>query len=94
VVSYEEELMRSCLFDSDCASDEKCVGAGYDWSWKGGVRRYGKCMKKGRKSVQIHGVIDDRTCAYCLGMIGRYFYLDGAVLPPYHKHCRCWPEMF
>jgi hypothetical protein len=94
VMSYEEELIRKCLFDTDCFPDEICVGTGIDWSWKGGTHRFGRCVKKERALIKIHGEIDDRSCDYCISKIGRFFYLKGAVLPPYHEHCRCWAEMF
>jgi hypothetical protein len=90
---YECEIIRTCRYDSDCYPNEICIGAGIDWSWRGGKYRFGHCVMKGREIVTIRGVIDENTCDYCLSKIGNMYYLDEVNLPKYHKHCRCWAEI-
>ena len=100
VVSFQEELSRKCRNNSDCGAGEICVGASFGLGipdpWYGApfVQTWGVCIRKERKNevIKIEGVVDDRTCDYCLGQIGNYYLIGTATLPPYHKHCRCWAE--
>jgi len=73
-----------CLSSSDCPPEWACV-------FSAGSEK-GTCIRCGDIGVRIVGVIDSKTCAYCLSMIGRTGSLDSLLIPPYHKHCRCSVE--
>jgi len=70
-----------CLSDIDCFPGFMCV-------FPQGSEE-GSCVPRGDVGVRIVGVIDSKTCPYCLSMIGITGTLDSVPIPPYHKHCRC-----
>jgi hypothetical protein len=70
-----------CVHDSDCGSGQVCV---IPPGKEGGI-----CTDVGSVSVLIEGIVDERTCGYCLSQIGTICSIDSANLPPFHKHCRC-----
>lgn len=73
-----------CHSNADCPQGLACV-------FSPGAEE-GTCILLGEVGVRIVGVIDDKTCDFCLGMIGTTGALDSIPLPPFHKYCRCTLE--
>ena len=100
-----EEEARSCWKTNECPEGMECKGADYRTVWVQGGGKPGTyfekrgdkgiCVDKEERVIVIKGIRDFVTCNYCLGMIGKVFRIgEGGELrlPPYHDHCRCWPE--